>query len=305
MHDFRFTFTAGVQLVSEYWPLESLDAEQRQNMLSALRDNDLVSLEKCLQRPQDPEIGYLEAALLLLEAKAKIDQLDFSGGTPLWIAAELGNVDIVHRLVEAGAFKNQEATHFDGATPLIVAACKGHLEMVRFLVEVGAVKYYGNEDGRSNSIVHCSWHSTGYLEIVTFLVEAGAAKDQAANDGATPLFAAAQEGQLETVRFLVEVGAATDQATKDGSTPLLIAAKEGHLNIVRLLVQMPIVMQRQRSNGFGFGFTSRQSPNDSLSDEALGKFPGQQSPLKRDRLSACVLFCKNAIATFYLRPASI
>ena len=58
------------------------------------------------------------------------------------------------------------------------------------------------------------------LEIVTFLVEAGAAKDQAANDGATPLFAAAQEGQLETVRFLVEVGAATDQATKDGSTPL-------------------------------------------------------------------------------------
>lgn len=74
-----------VQLVvSEYWPLESLDAEQRQNMLSALRDNDLVSLERCLQRPQDPEIGYLEAALLL-EAKAKIDQLDFPGGTPLWI----------------------------------------------------------------------------------------------------------------------------------------------------------------------------------------------------------------------------
>jgi hypothetical protein len=65
--------------------------------------------------------------------------------------------------------------------------------------------------------------------------------------------------------------------------PLLIAAKEGHLNIVRLLVQVPIVMHRQRSNGFGFGFTSRQSPNDSLSDEALGKFPGQQSPLKRDR----------------------
>ena len=73
-------------------------------------------------------------------------------------------------------WKNQEATHFDGATPLVVAACKGHLEMVRFPVEVGAVKDYGTEDGRSNSIVHCSWHSTGYLEIVTFLVEAGAAK---------------------------------------------------------------------------------------------------------------------------------
>ena len=232
MHDFRFTFTAGVQLVSEYWPLESLDAEQRQNMLSALRDNDLVSLEKCLQRPQDPEIGYLEAALLL-EAKAKTDQLDFSGGTPLWIAAELGNVDIVHRLVEAGAFKDQEAAHFDGATPLIVAACKGHLEMVRFPVEVGAVKDYGTEDGRSNSIVHCSWHSTGYLEIVTFLVEAGAAKDQAANDGATPLFAAAQEGQLETVRFLVEVGAATDQATNEGATPLVVASARGDVGAAK------------------------------------------------------------------------
>ena len=69
------------------------------------------------------------------------------------------------------------------------------------------------------------------------LVEYGASKDQGrTNDGATPLYVAAQNGHLEVVRFLVEAGANIDQGrTNDGGTPLCIAAENEHLEIVRFL----------------------------------------------------------------------
>ena len=58
------------------------------------------------------------------------------------------------------------------------------------------------------------------------------------NNGATPLWIAAQEGHLDVVQHLVEVGAHKDQATNYGATPLCIAAQEGHLDVVRHLVEV-------------------------------------------------------------------
>ena len=67
-------------------------------------------------------------------------------------------------------------------------------------------------------------------------MESGANKDQGTtDDGATPLYIAAQNGHLEVVRFLVESGANKDQGTTDdGTTSLYIAAHEGHLEVVRI-----------------------------------------------------------------------
>jgi predicted TIM-barrel fold metal-dependent hydrolase len=79
----------------------------------------------------------------------------------------------------------------------------------------------------------------GHLSVVRCLVkEFGANANQAANDGATPLFAAASRGNLPVVRSLVkDFGANVSQATHDGSTPLLMAAQEGHLPVVQCLVK--------------------------------------------------------------------
>ena len=64
----------------------------------------------------------------------------------------------------------------------------------------------------------------GHLDVVRHLVEVGADKDQAQNQGATPLFIAAENGHLDVVRHLVDVGADKDKARDDGATPLFIAA---------------------------------------------------------------------------------
>ena len=63
-------------------------------------------------------------------------------------------------------------------------------------------------------------NQNGHLDVIRHLVEVGADKDQAQNQGATPLFFAAQNGHLDVVRHLLEVGADKDQAQNQGATVL-------------------------------------------------------------------------------------
>ena len=55
------------------------------------------------------------------------------------------------------------------------------------------------------------------------LIEAGADVNKAMNDGATPLFMAAQWGHEAVVRALIEASADVNKATDDGKTPLSVA----------------------------------------------------------------------------------
>ena len=58
------------------------------------------------------------------------------------------------------------------------------------------------------------------------------------DDGATPLFIAAQTGHIEVVRFLVGSGANKDQGrTNDGETQRYVADQNGHVEVARFLVE--------------------------------------------------------------------
>lgn len=61
----------------------------------------------------------------------------FVGQSPLWVAAEQGNVETVSFLIEHGA-DIQLDDEIHGLTPLHIAAKNGHLEVVKLLVEKGA-----------------------------------------------------------------------------------------------------------------------------------------------------------------------
>jgi ankyrin repeat protein/serine/threonine protein kinase len=58
------------------------------------------------------------------------------------------------------------------------------------------------------------------------------------NDGATPLYVAAQQGHIAVVTMLVkECQADVNQATNNGTTPLIVASSNGHIAVVKVLVK--------------------------------------------------------------------
>jgi hypothetical protein len=70
------------------------------------------------------------------------------------------------------------------------------------------------------------------------------------NDGATPLYVAAQWGNLDEVRYLVEeFGAGINQSLPDGSTSLLVAVRQGHLGVVRFLISNGADVNKARNDG--------------------------------------------------------
>ena len=91
-----------------------------------------------------------------------------------------------------------------------------------------------------------------HLEVARLLLDAKADKDKAKNDGATPLFIAAQtghlelawrhpivhaqNGNLEVARLLLDAKPDKDKARNDGATPLRIAAPNGNLQVARLVL---------------------------------------------------------------------
>jgi ankyrin repeat protein len=82
----------------------------------------------------------------------------------------------------------------------------------------------------------------GRKEVVRALVEAGANIDQASTiDGATPLYASAQNGHAKAVRALLEAGVDINLTCSqaDGMTPALCAALLGHEDVEKLLRRAP------------------------------------------------------------------
>ena len=80
---------------------------------------------------------WLRIARKLIEAGADLTVADADGKTPVLVAVELGNVDMLDLLIEAGA---EISRMVDGAgvTPLIVGSHMGHADVVAALLNAGA-----------------------------------------------------------------------------------------------------------------------------------------------------------------------
>jgi len=122
--------------------------------------------------------------------------------TPLWLAADLGDVATINVLLEAGADPHLPTE--DGSTPLMVAAGLGH-----------------TGDSRQRG-----WTASGGLEAVKRLVELGVEVNVANEAGFTALHGTAYSGANEIVSYLVEHGANVNAQDFRGRTAYRIA--QGH-----------------------------------------------------------------------------
>jgi len=128
-----------------------------------------------------------------------VNEIILQGATPLFLAAEVNNLDVIKALVDAGADPLIGSER--GTTPLMMAAGAGtDVQRERALEE------------RATAI-----------ETAKFLVERGADVNAVGQYGWTALHAATYQGMNDVIEYLVSKGAQIDRKDEFGQTPLSIS----------------------------------------------------------------------------------
>ena len=154
--------------------------------------------------------------------------------TELGQALKMYNMEKIHRLVSSNII-DLNYMHKDVGTPLCVAADRGDTDLVQILIEKGAE--INARNGYIYSPLYIA-AMEGHLDVVKVLLDGGARPDNGAEGGITPVHRAASSGHIEVLKLLLERGAQVNpQVTNTGLTPLHGAAIMGHKDVVKLLLE--------------------------------------------------------------------
>jgi hypothetical protein len=170
------------------------------------------------------------------------DTVDFAPfGEVLYNAAAGGNINVVRRMLDAGADVNT-VVRGDG-TPLIAAVRAGDVPMIEFLLERGAdVNLPSPGDG--NPLIAAAMKN--HEEIAELLLDRGARIDEIVRGDENALITAARAGSGDVVKVLIRRGAdvnarvhvlvGSDHAP-EWRTPLRMARRGRHSHIEKLLLE--------------------------------------------------------------------
>jgi uncharacterized protein len=219
--------------------------------------------------------GSVDAARVLLDAGADVNQLTRYGWSPLLAATQNRNYQLGKFLIEHGADVN--LANKGGWTPLYLATDNRNLEggdyptrkpdmndldYIKLLLDAGAdpnaqliestetrtvfTNQWLDEDG-ATAFLRAS--QSGDVELMRLLLERGADPKINTKLGVTPLAAAAgigwvegvtsehsPEQTVEAVKMLLELGIDPDYQAETGRTALHGAAHKGATEVVRVLV---------------------------------------------------------------------
>ena len=189
-----------------------------------------LSSEEAWHHFQAAQAGVVDSARFLITFSL-VPSVQ-TGGSPLHIAAALGNVERVRQLLEDGA-RVDEAKE-DGTTALHSAATMGHAEVVQLLLEEEA---WAEATGASGATALMMAASMGHSTVVVALLEGGAGADTPHSyGGSTALHLAAEVGREEVVRELCKRGATVETRKVTGGTAIHSAADANQTAVVRILV---------------------------------------------------------------------
>jgi len=183
-----------------------------------------------LARPIDNVRKTISEILKDPTKKLNVNQTDGDKKTPVHYAANLGDVDTLHMLLNAGA--NINAQDKEGKTPLHYAMQKRAIPAVRLLVVGGANRNLQDNQGKKPSDYIPTMDPVIALSLKRALLTP---QEQAALDHS--LRVAAEKGDLNGVKNALSKGASINGQNVQGNTALMLAAYEGHEPVAGYLVQ--------------------------------------------------------------------
>jgi ankyrin repeat protein len=195
--------------------------------------------------------GDVAEARRLLRAGANVKLANKYGATPMSLAAEVGNADMLALLVEAGA--NADSPNPDGQTALLAVARTGNVKAAQVLLNAGATVDAKEKWGGQTALMWAS--ARRHPEMMQLLISKGADVNARSIDrdyqrhiqaegrpksldsgGFTPLLYAARENCMACVDVLLKNKADIDLADPDSVSPLLVAIMNANWDLAKQLI---------------------------------------------------------------------
>ncbi|KAI7769622.1 hypothetical protein LZL87_003112 [Fusarium oxysporum] len=216
----------------EWTEAERVGTEARQNPPLGQR-----SIAYAVQKREAEIVDMLLAAGASPDGDPE-DTMDFhSMKSPLIIAVQAGNEDLVARLIKAGANVDQYFSQYGRSlTPLYAASMKGHLAIMRQLLDAGATI-----DGKAGYLGTplLAAVSEGHVEVMTLLLDAGAdLQARSAVNKYPALVVALDKGHPEVVENLINAGANVNDSAEYYGSALQAAAFKGYRDVAEKLLDV-------------------------------------------------------------------
>jgi ankyrin repeat protein len=180
--------------------------------------------------------GHFDIAVALLAVgNDQLGLTDYSLSNPIHLAVGCGDDRIVRLLCLGHIRENKSLDVFNSSklTPLHIACDAGNANMVRFLLTAGAAAEISGENNETPLHLACR---NGFWEISELLMAFNANPMAKTSDGYSPLHLASEGGHLNVVKKLIEaVEESVNVADNSGRTPIHLAAQGGHDDVVKWL----------------------------------------------------------------------
>ena len=196
--------------------------------------------------------GHRECAIALVEAHAAVNTPDSDGKTPLFIACEQDDLEIVQLLLEAGALvqpqtdnglNSLEAAQSDACINLLNKAVPKQESQQRLAKQNITPASYGT------SLISAVKNND--VPLLTDLIIVGADVNSTDKDGKSAFYCAIVNFQQDTqcIELLHINGADINKADNEGKTPLHWAAENAKLSQVKLLLAYNANANTRDNNG--------------------------------------------------------
>ncbi|KAL2481490.1 Ankyrin repeat family protein [Abeliophyllum distichum] len=177
----------------------------------------------------DAEVAEIRAAV--------VNEVNELGETPLFTAAERGQIDVVKELLPCTTKEGITTKNRSGFDPLHIAASQGHHDIVQILLQHDPE--LSKTVGQSNATPLISAAAKGHVTVVNELLSTDSSLlEISKSNGKNALHLAARQGHVDIVEALLEKDPQLARRTdKKGQTALHMAVKGISCATVKLLLQ--------------------------------------------------------------------